>query len=83
MNSRRESGVGSRESGRRRRTGSALIVVLIVVVLLSLGAYTFLDSMLLERRASDFSARTQGGFFCFFGAAFSGGSAKYRSGGHK
>lgn len=58
MNSRRESGVGSRESGRRRRTGSALIVVLIVVVLLSLGAYTFLDSMLLERRASDFSART-------------------------
>lgn len=38
--------------------GSALIVVLIVVVLLSLGAYTFFDSMLLERRASDFSART-------------------------
>lgn len=40
------------------RCGSALIVVLIVVVLLSLGAYTFFDSMLLERRASDFSART-------------------------
>jgi hypothetical protein len=40
------------------RTGSALIIVLIVVVLLSLGAYTFLDSMLLERRAADFSART-------------------------
>ena len=38
--------------------GSALIVVLIVVVLLTLGAYTFLDSMILERRAADFSART-------------------------
>ena len=40
------------------RRGSALIVVLIVVVLLTLGAYTFLDSMILERRAADFSART-------------------------
>lgn len=38
--------------------GSALIVVLIVVVLLTLGAYTFLDSMILERRAADFSARS-------------------------
>lgn len=55
-------GAGSRECNARcsyvRRSGSALIIVLIVVVLLTLGAYTFLDSMLLERRASDFSART-------------------------
>ena len=43
---------------QRSRRGSALIVVLIVVVLLTLGAYTFLDSMILERRAADFSART-------------------------
>lgn len=40
------------------RQGSALIIVLIVVMMLTLGAYTFLDSMFLERRASDFSART-------------------------
>lgn len=40
------------------RRGSALIIVLIVVVLLTLGAYTFFDTMILERRASDFSART-------------------------
>ena len=40
------------------RRGSALIVVLIVVVLLTLGAYTFLDSMILESQAADFSART-------------------------
>ena len=41
-----------------QRNGSALIIVLIVVVLLTLGAYTFLDSMILERRAADFSARS-------------------------
>ena len=40
------------------RRGSALIIVLIVVVLLSLGAYTFFDSMILERKAADFSSRT-------------------------
>ena len=40
------------------RHGSALIVVLIVVVLLTLGAYTFFDSMILEQKAADFSART-------------------------
>ncbi|MFO1005452.1 MAG: type II secretion system protein GspK [Planctomycetaceae bacterium] len=40
------------------RRGSALIIVLIVVVLLTLGAYTFFDTMILERRAADFTART-------------------------
>jgi hypothetical protein len=40
------------------RRGSALIIVLIVVVLLTLGAYTFFDTMILERRAANFSART-------------------------
>lgn len=39
------------------RGGSALVIVMIVVVLLTLGAYTFLDTMILERRAADFSIR--------------------------
>ncbi len=46
-----------RHPAREYRSGSALVLVMIVVVLLSLGAYTFLDTMILERRASDFSVR--------------------------
>ena len=52
----RRSSLNTQSSTARR--GSALIIVLIVIVFLTLGAYTFLDSMILERRAADFSART-------------------------
>ena len=39
------------------RTGSALIVVLVLIVLLSLAAYTFSETMIVENQASEFASR--------------------------
>jgi DNA uptake protein ComE-like DNA-binding protein len=39
------------------RAGSALIVVLVLIVLLSLAAYTFSETMIVENEASEFASR--------------------------
>lgn len=41
----------------RRRDGSALIIVLVLIVLLSLAAYTFSETMIVENEAAEFASR--------------------------
>lgn len=47
-----------RESVSRLRAGSTLLVVLVIVVMLSLGAYTFSELMIVEMEAANIYGRT-------------------------
>ncbi len=46
-----------RPNNGSRRAGSALIVVLVLIVMLSLAAYTFSETMIVENEAAEFASR--------------------------